>query len=131
MIDVVFLLLMYFMLSTDLGRPEAALAADLPRESTEPADPFALPEQPITVRVISRSPDTMAYTVRAADPAFAGISSPDEFAAIALKQIDNVFAPDQAWIVVPSEATIWEHALSVFNALRSAGYTRITLAEPA
>ena len=53
MIDVVFLLLMYFMLITEFRAPEGSMPLNIAGQAAEAADPFALPEAPITIVVES------------------------------------------------------------------------------
>ena len=129
MIDVVFLLLMYFMLTTDFARPESALATVPPSEA--PADPFALPAFPVEVSVSSRSALPGDFSITCDDASLAGADSLDTLRTSAAAAIGASFASDQVFVIRPTTDARWEHTLDVFSTLRAIGYTNVRLAEPA
>ncbi|MEM9084254.1 MAG: biopolymer transporter ExbD [Planctomycetota bacterium] len=128
MIDVVFLLLMYFLLITQFARPESAFATRPPAEQTV-SDPFTLPTPPvwIAVRSISREPNDFAIVVES--PVLAGVSSPAELTDAARGARGSIYSDSQIFVIRPEGDTAWEHALAVFNAVRAAGYERVRFAD--
>lgn len=154
MIDVIFLLLMYFLLSMDFTPDESALSAALAGESAavEPDDPFALPVQPIVISVRTTAPiveasredaeprrvaSAGAFVVSTDSPLLEGLSrsagdaSPAATLRARLEGLSGgVLAVDQPLVVDPSPETAWEHALTVYNAVLEAGFTRVRFARP-
>lgn len=133
MIDIVFLLLIYFMLIAEFRPNESSFATTAATASADAADPFALPDQPITIRVITLgNPDDEASPPRIiTDSAvFSAVSSMDEFETAAREAHDLLLAPEQEFMIVPAPNTRWAHALAVVNTLHLAGYSKIRLEEP-
>ncbi|MEC9372268.1 MAG: biopolymer transporter ExbD [Planctomycetota bacterium] len=130
MIDVVFLLLIYFLMSAEFRRNESALTMQLPRaaEAAPPADPFSLPTRPVRLTVVTRGGGP--------DDAFIQPDAPALGEQLPLAQLESairsatVFPPDQRFIVVAGPGEMWEHTVRAIDALRAAGYDRITLAQP-
>lgn len=139
MIDVVFLLLMYFLLSMDFSATERSIATGVPGEGsrTEQADPFALPVQPIVVRVATVRPideaSSGAYALSVDSPvlrdaalAGGGTALFDRLRAVR----GGVLTPEQPIVVLPEGDAAWEHALEVLNGVLDAGYPRARFARP-
>ncbi|MEM1165134.1 MAG: biopolymer transporter ExbD [Planctomycetota bacterium] len=129
MIDVVFLLLMYFLLIAGFTKPESSLDAELAGEAPV-ADPFDLPPQPIdvVVRTTGTGPDAFALVV-------AGLPgdavSDAEMLDAALASSDAVLSrTDQVFVVRAEPTTRWEHVLETFNIIRRRGYERVRFEEP-
>ncbi|MGP1346025.1 MAG: ExbD/TolR family protein [Phycisphaerales bacterium] len=134
MIDIVFLLLIYFMLIAEFRPDESsfvtrnALGGD-----TVEADPFALPERPITVRIrtVGHGDDAdSAIAISTDSPVFEGSEDLDGFRATAERAFDRLLGADQPFVVIPSPSTRWAHALALVNALSLAGYESIQLEDP-
>ncbi len=132
MIDVVFLLMIYFMLITEFRRPELSLAVDLPARLAPgaAADPFALPARPIGVDVVSTGDGAGAYALRIDHPALGEARTFGELTARAEALLGAELGPDQRFTVRAGPETLWEHTLGAFNALRRAGYARVRLSGP-
>ncbi len=123
MIDVVFLLLVYFMLVAELRPREAASPVALPGEAAAEVDPFELPPAPIRVYIESqgRGPDDFVVTVD-----FAGLD--DISAAPRLAQRLEILrgrtlTPDQPFVIAPAATARWEHAVRTLRAIERAGFT--------
>ena len=129
MIDVTFLLLIYFVLIADFKRPERDLPLPLPAPKSEPADPFALPETPITVTVTSVGEGADAYAVDATDSPLARAADAAGLASAARATLDMLGA-GQPIVVQPRRDTRWEHAVRAYETLRSAGFGALTLTSP-
>lgn len=112
MIDVFFLLLVYFIVSTTLAQPEDELAAALRQQSAE-ASASDLQPQYIEVR---RSDAGVAYVVGART-----IGSQDELTQI-LKDL-----PKEAgvFLKVNDDAPVWA-AAAALQACHDAGYEKLT-----
>lgn len=132
MIDVVFLLLLYFMLTADFARQEDAFALDLPGQgqSEQSSDPFALPEQPILVRVRSMGDEQTAYMIATDSPLLDEASTYDQLTAELERAIGGLLAADHEMVIAPEEGARWEHTLGAYNAVIRAGFERVRFARP-
>lgn len=130
LIDVVFLLLVYFMLIAEFERPEEAIDAAAPAGVGGPSA-FELPAVPIELRVatgpgglddpILTTPDS-ALGAALAEQGAAGRFAALERAAASLR-----LSPEQRWTVRPDGEARWEHAVAAVNALAAAGYKQVRL----
>ena len=134
MIDVVFLLLVYFMVATQFKLGEEVYRLDIPdrRAAQQTRDPFELDEEPLRVRVatIGRLPGD--YQVRLEGPypqpgSFAELSAFARERAIVDGLPGGLFPPDHPIIIEPTSSTTWQHAMLAFNAIATNGYTNVTL----
>ena len=132
MIDVVFLLLIYFMLSMNFTAQERAIATTVMQESASDVspDPFALPEQPIMIIVRSTGDEVSAYRVSTDSPALGAIQNFDAL-VVALEAARSVLEPDQRFVIAPDAATRWEHTVGAVAAVRRSGFNRVRMAPPA
>jgi biopolymer transport protein ExbD len=131
MIDVVFLLLVYFMAATEFKLGEEVYRLDLPRRGI-PADPFSLPRDPLRI--------VLASTGQACLIRLPGAhAQPESFQQLLAFLQENrrtegvvggLFEPDHPIVIEPSLTTRWEHAMEAFNAAVRARYTNITFAPP-
>jgi len=130
MIDVVFLLLMYFMLITEFRAPEGAMPLNIASKSTsEAADPFALPEAPITIVVESLGEGRADASWRADSPILGAGTGFDSLTQSAGSQRGGLLAPSQRFDIRPAPGCRWEHAVATVNAIRLARYEQVRLAE--
>lgn len=134
MIDVVFLLLVYFMAATEFKLGEEIYKLDLPQRTA--ADPFELPRDPLRVAVTTVGGNE--YVLRLTGPQTAG-PRPATFEALfefldgrrrSDRAAGGVFEADHPIIVAPTARTSWEHSMGAFNAAVRARYTNVTFAEP-
>jgi biopolymer transport protein ExbD len=132
MIDVVFLLLIYFMAATEFKLGEEIYRLDLPQRGA-PADPFVLPREPLRIVLTSTGP---ACLIRLAGP-YAQPAGFDELYGFlrenrrAAGVVGGLFEADHPIIIEPTATTRWEHAMEAFNAAVRARYTNVTFAPPA
>lgn len=137
MIDVVFLLLMYFLLTTNFTIGEEVFHMDAPNAAgveREP-DPFDLADQPLLVSVSTTGPGPADYALEID----LQVSPPATFEALFRFLDDNqvrpanpggLFMPDTAVLIQPSRQTRWEHAVSALNAAVRARYANVQFIEP-
>ncbi len=128
MIDVSFLLLIFFLVTTTFERAEGILASDLPQLGAVPAVP--LPVSPIVVRLTQTGPGHADYTI--AVDRFQNV--PQDFGALPdfLQQIHQQPGFDkQTPVVIVAENNVrWDHVVNCWNAALRAGCERIAFGEP-
>jgi biopolymer transport protein ExbD len=135
MIDIVFQLLIYFLVATDFRLGEEVYRMDLPQRGAAAAlrDPFELDETPLRIAVTSTPDPHHPYVLRIEGP----YPQPGTFRELMdflrVRQINpstsgGLFEPEHPIIIEPSRGTSWQHAVEAFNAAARARYTNITLA---
>jgi biopolymer transport protein ExbD len=132
LIDIVFLLLLYFMLVAQFKTKEEMFQLDLPREGENETivDPFALPSEPIRLRVSSTGDGAAELVIQSDDPVIGSPATVNALAAAAEQARGAMIGADQLFLVQPDEGARWEHALAVVNAIKRAGLQRVHLLEP-
>jgi biopolymer transport protein ExbD len=136
MIDVVFLLLIYFLAVTNFKLGEEVFRLDLPeRGQQQVADPFQLDEQPLRIMVSSTTTPPAGYQLRLEGPYDQPANFQQLYEFLSQQQITGssaigLFAPDHPIVIQPDATAQWEHAIGAFNAAARARYTNITFAGP-
>jgi len=128
LIDVVFLLLLYFLLAAQFRSEERYFQVDLPaaRAAGELADPFTLPERPISVLVESTP---AGPRLRTDSPLLPDAPTPVALTR-ALRDARGLdLATDQRFLIRADPGAQWEHALDALNAVLRAGYDTVRFAE--
>lgn len=138
MIDVVFLLLIYFIVATKFSANEEVFRLDLPdrQAAQRNVDPFELDEEPLRIQVASGQLLAFdSYTLRVEGP----YPQPESFDALydflQSRRIDEgrfggLFPENHPIIIEPTSSTRWEHAIAAFNAAARAGYSNMILGKP-
>jgi biopolymer transport protein ExbD len=131
MIDVVFLLLIYFMAATNFKLGEEVYRLDLPRRGA-PTDPFVLPREPLRIVVSTIGPGCL---IRLPGSATQPESFPELYAFLIENRrsegvVGGLFEADHPIVIEPTKTTRWEHAMEAFNAAARARYTNVTFASP-
>lgn len=126
MIDVTFLLLIFFLVTTTFERAEGILSSELPATDASAATP--LPISPIVVRL---TPDGVTGCTILVD----GLDFiPEDFAQLVdvLKSVQRQPGFDvQTPVVIVAEQNVrWDHVVECWNAALRAGCKRIAFAEP-
>jgi len=137
MIDVVFLLLMYFLLSANFTTGEEVYHLDLPDTlGVAVDDPFDLPDQPLEILIATTGPGPSDYRIEVdlrIEPLmdFDGL-----YRFLSDARVDaetnpgGMLMPDTPLLVRPTQTTRWEHAVDAFNACLRAEYVNVRLVEP-
>lgn len=136
MIDIVFLLLVYFIVATDFRLGEEVYRMDLPsREGVSQADPFKLDDEPLRIHVASTGlgPDMYRLFI---DGPYAQLATFNElFDFLRSKQVNEfttagLFEPTHPIVIQPTATTRWDHTIEALNAAVRAGYSNVTFAKP-
>ncbi|MAC18884.1 MAG: hypothetical protein CMJ23_04245 [Phycisphaerae bacterium] len=122
MIDVVFQLLIYFIVGTSFAMGEQSYRMDLPeRRGSAPIDPLELDDDPIIIQVLGGG------RISVPGP-WSGPASLDQLTPFLQRQradrggLIEIDAPIK---VRPGAAVAWGDAVEVFNAAVSAGYETV------
>ena len=128
MIDVSFLLLIFFLVTTTFERAEGILSSKLPRDTGVPA--VALPISPIIVRLTQTGVADDDYKI-AIDHFDAEPAGPGELVGY-LRQIQQRpgFDKDTPVLIVADDAVRWDHIVGCWNAALRAGCKRVAFSEP-
>ena len=133
MIDVVFLLLVYFMVATEFKTAEESFPMDLPlRQGGTLA---ALDNEPLVILVESSGVQASDVSIRLVGPwdpvvSLQGLSAFLTSNQVSLISMDGLFAQTHPILIQPTVNTRWEHAVSAYNVVVDANYTNITLDDP-
>ena len=135
MIDVVFLLLVYFLVATDFTQSEEVYRLDLPeRIDGLSIDPFELDDEPVRIIVQGIGGPDGDYRLQVEGAGAANLSNFESlYDFLAARRLDGLgggfFATDHPLLVVPSPQTPWSYAVGAFNAAVRAGYVNISFEE--
>lgn len=137
MIDVVFMLLIFFIMTVDFRPREDALSLDARErveasagETSAASEAFALPERPVIVSVRSTGDGPREYTIHTDEPILGSPADAAELRARAAAARGSTLPSSQPFSIRSARDTRWEHTLSAFSALQRAGFREITLATP-
>jgi len=123
MIDVTFLLLIFFSVTTTFKRAEGYLAAELPR--TAGRSSVELPISPIVVRVQQFGMGTADYRIRVDN--FANAPATFDELANMLRGIQGNpgFDTDTPVVIAAEDDVAWDHVVNAWNAALRAEYKNI------
>lgn len=130
MIDVVFLLLIYFMVATDFSPAEETFRMDLPERHVGSGN-FSLKDRPLQIEVLAAGARARPlYTV----PDFGAPTGSIEALQSQLERLRGVegtalFTSDHPVEILVSPSAGWAWAVEAFNAAVAAGYTSIRIDE--
>lgn len=139
MIDVVFLLLVYFMVATEFKRAEVIERLDLPnRLGAGVVDPFEVPDHPVVITVTSQDTDSRRATVAAGftigvEGSFPQPTTPESLTMLLSERRmggtggRGLWPEDHPIVLRPAPGTDWEHVVRTFDATARAGYNNISL----
>jgi biopolymer transport protein ExbD len=129
MIDVSFLLLIFFLVTTTFERAEGILSSNMPKEQGDQAS-IALPISPIVVRIQKTGTKHDDFSIRI--DRFNEV--PQSFDALPefLRGLFTTpgFDEETPIVIVASDNVPWDHVVACWNAVVRAGSTKIAFAEP-
>ena len=135
MIDVVFQLLIYFVVTTNFAVGEGVITAKLPTGPGTPKKTSKPPERPLKIVVNTAGAIGTDYRVY-----IEGLADrPNNFAELSdtliLLQFDpergleGAYKPDNPVIIKPDGSVRWQHVVNAFNAAVKARYSNISFAQ--
>ncbi len=133
MIDVIFLLLIYFVITASFSADEGILTAKLPEGTGKPAEVPKPPERPIRIRLASTSsPNDVRIDL-------VGLGrSPRTFGELHTllsgmqlndRNPSGAFKDDNPVIIEPDGHVRWQHVVNAFNAAIRARFTNVSFAQ--
>lgn len=138
MIDVIFQLLIYFVITASFMLDEGVLTAKLPQGSGSPVAANELPPEKINIRLMGvASDDTLVLIERGSLAHPVKYASFSELAADLdqlridpeIGQAGGIYQPDDPVIIEPQGTVRWQHVVNAFNAAVAAQYTNVSFAE--
>jgi biopolymer transport protein ExbD len=134
MIDVVFLLLVYFIITVNFAADEGVLTGAIPQRTGE-SRAQDLPRRPIQLLLSAHGPTGCMVRVTGQPHVT------DDFDQVAALLIENqwqpdlgrrgLYRPDHPVLVAPDAAVRWQHVVNAFNAAARAGFANVSFAPPA
>lgn len=127
MIDVVFLLLIFFVVTANFTMDEGSLLATLPGNTTGPVQPGP-PPVPVLVELAS-SDDGMTYRMRVDGVPIDGATELARYLSDRVRT--GQMASDDLVKITPQGVVRWQHVLNVYNACIDAELEQVTFAQTA
>ena len=132
MIDVIFLLLVFFVVTASFAPGEGVLTVKLP-QGTGTGDPLDPPTLPLNIAITS----TGAYGYRLEIEGLAAVPADFEqlYHQLVALQYDEALQrtgthkTDDPIVIKPNGNVRWQHVVNVFNAAVRARYTKIAFAQ--
>jgi len=133
MIDVIFQLLIYFVVTASFAAGEGIITAKLPQGTGTSAEEIEPPEKPLNI-VIGSAGDT-GYSI-----SIEGLNrAPADFDQLAeiLRELQydperglqGAYKPDHPVIIKPDGLVRWQHVVNTFNAAVAARYSNVSFAQ--
>ncbi len=133
MIDVVFLLLVYFIITVNFASDEGVLSGAIPQRTGE-SQAQDLPRRPIRL-VLQPQGETGCVVRISGQPQVTG-----DFDLVAALLSESqwqpdlgrrgMFKPDHPVVVAPDGPVRWQHVVNAFNAAARAGFANVSFAPP-
>lgn len=134
MIDVVFQLLIYFVVTSNFAIGEGVITAKLPSGPGPTSGPKP-PEQPL--KIIVRSAGAIGTSYRVYIESLA--ERPNNFTELSEmlvqlqhdpdRGLDGIYKPDNPVIIKPDGSVRWQHVVNAFNAAVKARYSNVNFAQ--
>ncbi|BAM02191.1 ExbD/TolR family protein [Phycisphaera mikurensis] len=131
MIDVIFLLLIYFVITANFQVDEGVLEAQLPRGTGQPPPLDELPVQKVVIEIAVPAGDDTAAVITRGRRRYAGVAElRDDLAAQRRgpgRSPSALYESDHPILIEADPAVRWQHTVDAFNAAVAAGYTRVAM----
>jgi biopolymer transport protein ExbD len=129
MIDVIFNLLIFFVVGTRFAEVEGLLASELPAAPAQGVQ-AAIPLMPIRVRLAPDPAGSDGCLIRIDNTALVPRNFLDlREVLIKLKGEHTGFESDTPIVIIADEAVQWQHVVNAFNAGKAAGYQSISFGQ--
>ena len=134
MIDVIFLLLIYFVTTANFTPDEGVLTAKLPQGTGKTSQDLTPPQRPLNIVLSPAGEVECRIRIEGYPQAPAGFA---ELATLLVQlQYDpqrglrsGAFKPDSPVVIRPKAGVRWQHVANAFNAAVRARYTNINFAQ--
>lgn len=134
MIDVIFLLLIYFVTTANFTPDEGVLTAKLPQGTGKTSTDMTPPQRPLNIVLTPAGEVECRISIQGYP------QSPGGFAELATLLVElqydpdrglrsGAFKPDSPVIIRPEAGVRWQHVANAFNAAVRARYTNINFAQ--
>ncbi|MEM8494308.1 MAG: biopolymer transporter ExbD [Planctomycetota bacterium] len=135
MIDVIFLLLIYFVVTSNFRIDEGVLTATLPQGEGKPQATTELPPQKVEVLLTAGVVDDTQVAIQVGSQAFTSFAELRQDLANKLYdpeagQLGGLYEADNPIIIQPGVNVRWQHVVDAFNACVAAKYTNVIFAKP-
>lgn len=123
MIDVIFLLLIYFVVTANFTFDEGVLTAKLPQGAGAPkTDDLEPPKQPLNILLTTIEPSGVRISINNVEQA----SSFTELYQLLIGLQGSVYPPDNPVVIQPDGKVRWQHVVNAFNATVRAKYSNVS-----
>jgi biopolymer transport protein ExbD len=133
MIDIIFQLLIYFVVTSSFAANEGVLASELPYGG-QSSSPMEMPPMNLSVSLATPGGDPTAVNLAVNGRAVASFTALED-KLIALQDNpergrNGPFASDDPVKIKPRRQVRWQHVVDAFNAAMSARYTDVAITAP-
>lgn len=134
MIDVIFLLLIYFVITANFTPDEGVLTARLPQGTGRPAQDLTPPQRPLNIVLTPAGETDCRIRIEGYPQIPSGFAELAEFLVKLQYDPDRdlrsgAFKPDSPVVIRPDAGVRWQHVANAFNAAVRARYTNINFAQ--
>lgn len=131
MMDVCFLLLVFFILTSNFAPSEGILPAELPSGQGAKASDEEPPKEPLTIALRNLGGQTVNIEI-VGDTTPIGQSFDDLFKVLKANEVSQggQFTLDNPIVIKPDATVGWGHVVNAFNAAVRARYTNVNFAQP-
>lgn len=132
MIDVIFNLLIYFVVTANFALDEGILTLKLPQGSGTPAESLAPPQTPLNITLRSDAPIGVTIRLQTQDLGSSFEDLGDRLRQLQFDPQNNpagVYKPDNPVIIQPEGLVRWQHVVNAFNAAVGAKYSNVSFAQ--
>ncbi len=132
MIDVVFLLLIYFVLTANFSVGEGVILAKLPQGGGTPKESIKPPDRPLNINLTSASLAGVRISIEGAP----SVNTFSDLIRVLIGLQDDpergrttgAYRPDNPVIIRPDGRVRWQHVVNAFNAAIAARYSNVSFA---
>lgn len=133
MLDVCFLLLIFFVLTASFDLGEGILPTELPADHDRQADPAVPPPSPLDISLRSLGGDDVSIQVAGMPDTLANYrelySLLEAFHHDPVTNPTGPYSADDLITITPDRTVRWAHVVNAFNAARRARYANVQFAQ--
>ena len=123
MIDVIFQLLIYFVVTASFAIDEGVLTATLPKGTGQTKSEIKLPPNPVTILLASKDEIDVFISIQGQGQSFANFT---ELSGYLKGMMDRgLYKDDNPMYIQPNRDVRWQHVVNCLNATIKAGYSDV------